>query len=53
MQGHNIGRGDSYRERSVIGGNVWLTESVPPDTKVFLKRSELILSVGNSMKKGG
>jgi serine O-acetyltransferase len=40
-------------ERSVIGGNVWLTESVPPDTKVFLKRPELILSVGNSMKKGG
>ncbi|MBW1783495.1 MAG: serine acetyltransferase [Deltaproteobacteria bacterium] len=28
--------------RSVIGGNVWLTESVPPDTRVFLKRPELI-----------
>ncbi len=28
--------------RSVVGGNVWLTESVPPDTKVFLKRPELI-----------
>ncbi len=28
--------------RSVIGGNVWLTESVPPDTSVFLKRPELI-----------
>jgi len=28
--------------RSVIGGNVWLTESVPPDTKVFLKKPELI-----------
>ena len=28
--------------RSVIGGNVWITESVPPDTKVFLKRPELI-----------
>ncbi|QJA05408.1 serine acetyltransferase [Thermosulfurimonas marina] len=27
--------------RSVIGGNVWLTESVPPDTKVFLKKPEL------------
>jgi serine O-acetyltransferase len=23
--------------RSVIGGNVWITESVPPDTQVFLK----------------
>jgi serine O-acetyltransferase len=29
--------------RSVIGGNVWLTESVPPDTSVFLKRPELIV----------
>ena len=28
--------------RSVIGGNVWLTGSVPPDTKVFLKKPELI-----------
>lgn len=28
--------------RSVIGGNVWLTESVPPDTTVFLKKPELI-----------
>jgi serine O-acetyltransferase len=28
--------------RSVIGGNVWLTESVPPDTKVILKQPELI-----------
>jgi serine O-acetyltransferase len=27
--------------RSIIGGNVWLTESVPPDTKVLLKRPEL------------
>ncbi len=29
--------------RSVIGGNVWLTSSVPPDTKVFLKKPELIM----------
>jgi serine O-acetyltransferase len=28
--------------RSVIGGNVWLTTSVPPDTKVFLKKPELV-----------
>jgi len=27
--------------RSTIGGNIWLTESVPPDTKVLLKRPEL------------
>lgn len=28
--------------RCVIGGNVWITESVPPDTRVFLKRPELV-----------
>jgi serine O-acetyltransferase len=28
--------------RSVIGGNVWLTESVPSDTTVFMKKPELI-----------
>jgi len=32
--------------RSIIGGNVWLTESVPPDTKVLLKRPELVY-IGN------
>ena len=30
--------------RSTIGGNVWITASVPPDTKVYLKRPELIYS---------
>ena len=30
--------------RSVVGGNIWLTESVEPDTKVLLKRPELIYS---------
>jgi len=30
--------------RSVIGGNNWITASVPPDTKVVLKRPELIYS---------
>ena len=29
---------------SIIGGNIWLTESVPPGTKVLLKRPELIYS---------
>jgi len=29
--------------RSTIGGNVWLTESVPPDTSVFLKKPELVM----------
>ena len=30
--------------RTTIGGNVWLIESVPPDTKVYLKKPELIYS---------
>jgi serine O-acetyltransferase len=28
--------------RSVIGGNVWITGSVPPDTKVLMKKPELV-----------
>lgn len=28
---------------SVIGGNVWLTESVPADTRVFIKKPDLVL----------
>ena len=28
--------------RSIVGGNVWLTESVGPDTKVLLKQPELV-----------
>ena len=36
--------------RSTIGGNIWLTESVPPDTKVLLKRPELTF-VGRKAKK--
>ena len=28
--------------RAVIGGNVWLTQSVPPDTKVFIESPRLI-----------
>lgn len=35
--------------RSIIGGNIWITESVPPDTKVLLKRPELVYS-GNGKK---
>jgi len=35
--------------RSTIGGNVWITESVPPDTKVYLKTPELIYS-GNGYR---
>ncbi len=28
--------------RSVVGGNVWLTRSIPPDTKVFIDSPHLI-----------
>lgn len=37
--------------RSVIGGNIWITESVPPDTKVLLKRPELIYRGDNKRAK--
>lgn len=33
--------------RAIIGGNVWITESVPPDTQVLLKRPELVY-IGNN-----
>nr|WP_080805154.1 serine O-acetyltransferase EpsC [Desulfamplus magnetovallimortis] len=33
--------------RSVIGGNVWLTSSVPPDTKVFMEIPKLIYKYEN------
>jgi serine O-acetyltransferase len=36
--------------RSVIGGNVWITESVPSETRVFLKKPELIFKDGNSRR---
>jgi serine O-acetyltransferase len=33
--------------RSIIGGNVWITKSVPPDTKVILKQPELLYAENN------
>jgi serine O-acetyltransferase len=36
--------------RSIIGGNVWITESVPPDTKVLLKRPELVY-IGKNIRE--
>jgi len=37
--------------RAVIGGNVWLTESVPPDTTVMMEHPRLIYkSAGNHVK---
>ena len=29
--------------RSVVGGNVWLTRSIPPDTKIFMEEPRLII----------
>jgi len=37
--------------RSVIGGNVWLTHSVPPDTEVFIKKQDLILGTKQFKKQ--
>ncbi|MEW6595803.1 MAG: serine O-acetyltransferase EpsC [Thermodesulfobacteriota bacterium] len=37
--------------RSVVGGNVWLTTSVPPDTKVLLNPPELIFKTKQSPKR--
>jgi serine O-acetyltransferase len=36
--------------RSTIGGNAWITESVAPDTKVYLKKPELIYA-GDGLKR--
>jgi serine O-acetyltransferase len=33
----------TWLSKSVIGGNVWLTESIPPETMVFIKKPELVL----------
>jgi serine O-acetyltransferase len=38
--------------RSVIGGNVWLTESVPPDTQVYLKKPELVFKGKSGQRTG-
>ena len=45
-----LGGETSIGARSIIGGNVWLTESVGPDTKVLLKQPELIY-LGNKQRK--
>ena len=39
--------------RSTIGGNVWITESVPPDTKVYLKKPELIYTGNGGRRSSG
>ncbi|QLC48960.1 serine acetyltransferase [Methanolobus zinderi] len=37
-----LGGDTTIGARSVIGGNVWLTKSVPPDTKVIIAEPDLI-----------
>ncbi len=37
--------------RSVIGGNVWLTQSVPQDTKVFIEAPELVYKYENNTEE--
>ncbi len=44
-----LGGDTTIGARTVIGGNIWLTESVPSDTRVILKRPELLYSG----RKGG
>jgi len=37
-----LGGNTTIGARSVIGGNVWITESVPPDTKVIMETPKLV-----------
>ncbi|MBU0465059.1 MAG: serine acetyltransferase [Proteobacteria bacterium] len=37
--------------RSIVGGNVWLTHSVPPDTKVFMESPSLIYKHQENQKE--
>lgn len=38
--------------KSIIGGNVWMTQSVPPDTKVVMEEPRLVYrSNGKSLKQ--
>ncbi len=41
-----LGGDTTIGTRSVIGGNVWLTKSVPPDTTVLLETPKLIYKKG-------
>jgi serine O-acetyltransferase len=46
-----LGGDTNIGARSVIGGNVWLTKSIPPDTKVVMKDPELIYMYSDSPEK--
>lgn len=45
-----LGGGTVVGARSIVGGNVWLTESVGPDTKVVLKQPKLVY-IGNNEER--
>ncbi len=45
-----LGGGTIIGERSVIGSNVWLTESVPADTTVLLEKPRLKLKNGKTVR---
>ncbi|WP_300672911.1 serine O-acetyltransferase EpsC [Desulfoluna sp.] len=45
-----LGGGTTIGKNCTIGGNVWLTASVPPDTKVFIETPELIYVDSNGSK---
>ncbi len=47
-----LGGDTTIGARSVIGGNVWLTESVPPDTTVIMEQPRLIIKSTNKEAKG-
>jgi len=47
-----LGGNTTIGARSVIGGNIWLTESVAQDTKVMLKRPELLFSNSKNKSTG-
>ena len=38
-----LGGDTTIGARSVVGGNVWLTRSIPPDTKIFMEEPRLII----------
>jgi len=46
-----LGGGTVVGTRSIIGGNVWLTHSVPPDTEVFNKKQDLIFGAKQYKKQ--
>ncbi|MGM0688150.1 MAG: serine O-acetyltransferase EpsC [Bacillota bacterium] len=41
-----LGGNTTIGARSVIGGNVWITESVPPDTQVIMEEPQLVYKKG-------